>query len=81
MAVEVFFGFNLMQEGFMYHHAEPTYVMLVTWLADDVPSTIPANASHQVGVGAFVLNSKGEVVLVECTSHLHQLNILVTWHD
>ena len=37
------------------------YVMLATWLADDVPSTIPANASHQVGVGAFVLNAKAEV--------------------
>ena len=36
-------------------------MMLVIWLADDVPSTVPANASHQVGVGAFVLNSEGEV--------------------
>ena len=51
----------ILQEGFVYHHAEPTYVMLATWLADDVPSTIPANASHQVGVGAFVLNAKAEV--------------------
>jgi hypothetical protein len=51
----------LVQEGFSYHHAESTYVMLVAWIAD-VPSTIPANASHQVGVGAFVLNDKHEVI-------------------
>ncbi|KAG0569613.1 hypothetical protein M758_6G099000 [Ceratodon purpureus] len=60
------------QEGFKYHHAESTYVMLVTWLADDVPSTIPANASHQVGVGAFVLNSKGEVLAVQEKSGVFQ---------
>jgi hypothetical protein len=48
------------EAGFSYHHAEPTYVMLSLWLPD-TPSTLPANASHQVGIGAFVLNDKQEV--------------------
>lgn len=59
------------QEGFSYHHAESTYVMLVTWIAD-VPSTIPANASHQVGVGAFVLNDKHEILAVQEKSGVFQ---------
>ena len=41
--------------------------MVVAGLADDVPSTMPANASHQVGVGACVLNVKGEKCL-NCAS-------------
>ena len=45
----------------MYHHAEREYVMLVSWLAEG-PCTLPANASHQVGVGAFVLNEQEEVI-------------------
>ncbi|KAG0561531.1 hypothetical protein KC19_9G071000 [Ceratodon purpureus] len=60
------------QEGFNYHHAESTHLMLVTWLASDVPSTIPANASHQVGVGAFVLNNKHEILAVQEKSGVFQ---------
>jgi hypothetical protein len=51
---------RVVQAGFRYHHAEPTYLMLTLWLPDR-PSTLPPNASHQVGVGAFVLNDKNEV--------------------
>ena len=61
MSTSLFYIDVLMHEDFSYHHAEPTYVMLVIWLANDIPSTIPVNALHQVGVGAFVLNSEGEV--------------------
>ncbi|CAG9464324.1 unnamed protein product [Pedinophyceae sp. YPF-701] len=50
--------------GFIFHHAEPSHAMLTNWLPD-TPSTLPANASHQVGVGAFVINSKREVLVVQ----------------
>ncbi|AEC05837.1 unnamed protein product [Arabidopsis thaliana] len=50
-------------EGFVCHHAEREYTMLTSWIAD-VPSTLPANASHRIGVGAFVLNKKTKEVLV-----------------
>jgi len=43
------------------HHAEREYTMLTSWIAD-VPSTLPANASHRIGVGAFVLNKKTKEV-------------------
>ncbi|KAL1191854.1 Nudix hydrolase 6 [Cardamine amara subsp. amara] len=50
-------------EGFEYHHAERDFLMLVSWISD-LPSTIPANASHRIGIGAFVLNKKTREVLV-----------------
>ncbi|XP_059064480.1 nudix hydrolase 2-like [Cryptomeria japonica] len=50
--------------GFLYHRAEPSYVMLVYWILQ-TPSTIPDNASHQVGIAAFLFNDKGEVLVVQ----------------
>ncbi|KAF2284765.1 hypothetical protein GH714_030036 [Hevea brasiliensis] len=49
----------VVQEGFRYHHAEPDYLMLVNWLPN-TPDTLPANASHRVGIGAFVVNNNRE---------------------
>ncbi|XP_042479336.1 nudix hydrolase 7-like [Macadamia integrifolia] len=48
------------KEGFCYHHAEPKYLMLVYWIPETA-NTIPAYASHRVGVGACVINDKREV--------------------
>lgn len=51
----------ILQVGFRYHHAEPEYLMLVTWISH-TPDTIPANASHVIGVGALVFcKETGEV--------------------
>ncbi|KAK6154587.1 hypothetical protein DH2020_008835 [Rehmannia glutinosa] len=52
------------KEGFYFHHAEPKYLMLARWLPS-TPNTLPANASHRVGIGAFVLNEKNEVLVVQ----------------
>lgn len=52
--------FFFFQEGFYCHHAESRYLMLVHWLPS-TPNTLPANASHRVGVSAFVMNEKNEV--------------------
>lgn len=52
------------EEGFEYHHAEPEYVMLTYWIPEG-PSILPANASHHVGVGGFVINDKNEVLVVQ----------------
>ncbi|KAI8552195.1 hypothetical protein RHMOL_Rhmol06G0247100 [Rhododendron molle] len=52
------------KEGFRYHHAEPSYLMLVKWIAETA-DTLPANASHRVGIGAFVMNDMGEVLVVQ----------------
>ncbi|KAL2524134.1 Nudix hydrolase 2 [Abeliophyllum distichum] len=52
------------KEGFYYHHAESRYVMLVHWLPSTA-NTLPANASHRVGIVAFVMNEKNEVLVVQ----------------
>ncbi|XP_021680102.1 nudix hydrolase 7 isoform X2 [Hevea brasiliensis] len=54
----------VVQEGFRYHHAESDYLMLVYWIPN-TPDTLPENASHRVGIGAFVMNSHGEVLVVK----------------
>ncbi|XAR56793.1 NAD(+) diphosphatase [Bertholletia excelsa] len=52
------------KEGFWYHHAEPSYLMLVYWIPE-TPRTIPANATHRVGVGAIMTNDKRELLVVQ----------------
>ncbi|KAK0606622.1 hypothetical protein LWI29_001626 [Acer saccharum] len=52
------------KEGFRYHHAESDYLMLVKWIPE-TSDTLPANASHRVAIGAFVMNDKGEVLVVQ----------------
>jgi len=42
------------KEGFQFHHAEKEYIMLNYWLPSG-SNQMPANASHQVGVGCIVL--------------------------
>lgn len=53
----------ILQEGFRYHHAEPGYVMLTYWIPDE-PCMLPSTATHQIGVGAFVINKNREVILL-----------------
>ncbi|KAI4305625.1 hypothetical protein L6164_028981 [Bauhinia variegata] len=50
--------------GFRYHHAEPDYIMLVRWIPNTA-DTLPANASHRVAIGAFVMNANREVLVVQ----------------
>nr|GMC77023.1 nudix hydrolase 2-like [Ipomoea batatas] len=52
---------SAVKEGFWYHHAEATYLMMVYWIPETTPHTFPPNASHRVGVGAFVINQKGQI--------------------
>ncbi|KAH7546935.1 hypothetical protein FEM48_Zijuj01G0253500 [Ziziphus jujuba var. spinosa] len=52
------------KEGFWYHHAEPHYLMLVFWIPATA-NTIPANATHRVGVGAIVLKNEKEMLVVQ----------------
>lgn len=53
-----------LQQGFECHHAEKDYVMLTQWLPSG-ENRLPPSASHQVGVGAFVLNQQREVLVVQ----------------
>lgn len=44
--------------GFAMHHAEKDYLMMTHWLSSD-DSTLPPNASHQIGVGCIVVDDEG----------------------
>jgi len=50
---------------FEYHHAEKNYVMMTKWLPENLPNTLPESATHQIGVGAFVMNDKDEILAVK----------------
>eukprot|EP00208_Stichococcus_sp_RCC1054_P001556 CAMPEP_0206144572 /NCGR_PEP_ID=MMETSP1473-20131121/24494_1 /ASSEMBLY_ACC=CAM_ASM_001109 /TAXON_ID=1461547 /ORGANISM="Stichococcus sp, Strain RCC1054" /LENGTH=272 /DNA_ID=CAMNT_0053540423 /DNA_START=409 /DNA_END=1227 /DNA_ORIENTATION=+ len=50
-------------QGFYPHHAEREYFMLARWLPDS-EDKLPANPSHQVGVGAFVFDRAEQKVLM-----------------
>ncbi|KAK1684480.1 hypothetical protein QYE76_045328 [Lolium multiflorum] len=64
------------KEGFKYHHAEEAYLMLTYWIPEE-PSLLPANASHQVGVGGFVINDQMEVLVVQ--EKYHSLGLDGVW--
>eukprot|EP00933_Yihiella_yeosuensis_P014752 TRINITY_DN13090_c1_g1_i1.p1 TRINITY_DN13090_c1_g1~~TRINITY_DN13090_c1_g1_i1.p1 ORF type:complete len:479 (+),score=102.63 TRINITY_DN13090_c1_g1_i1:107-1543(+) len=51
-------------EGFVFHHAKPEYVLLTRWLPNS-PSPLPKYGFTQIGVGGIVVNSKGEVLMVQ----------------
>ena len=50
--------------GFRYHHATEDYVQLTRWLPTS-PSPLPTYAFTTVGVGGVVVNSAGEVLMVQ----------------
>lgn len=50
--------------GLRIHHAQGETVNLMVWLLEDTECKIPEYATHQVGVGAMVVNSRDEILCV-----------------
>ncbi|KAK8403663.1 hypothetical protein O3P69_000036 [Scylla paramamosain] len=55
----------LAKHGFTYHHAKTDFVMMVRWLPVNEPNNIPRYAHTLIGVGAFVVNDKDELLVVQ----------------
>jgi len=54
-----------MQElGFHFHHAIGEKAVLNLWLEDTTESKVPEFSTHNVGVGAVVVNSRDEILCV-----------------
>lgn len=53
------------EQGFNFHHALPGYVMMTRWLPTDTESKLPLYGFTQIGVGGVVVNSRGEVLMVQ----------------
>ena len=54
---------NMFALGFRFHHALDDQAVLNVWLRDD-ESKIPEFSTHNVGVGAVVINSRNEILCV-----------------
>ena len=50
--------------GFKFHHAQGSTLKLNAWLRKDIPSKVPEFATHHVGVGAVVINSRDEILCI-----------------
>lgn len=57
---------ELAKAGFALHHADEDGIMLNKWLSSnsDEVNKMPSYASHFVGVGAVVINSQDEILLI-----------------
>ncbi len=52
-------------QGFAFHHATPAQLVLTHWLEVGSPSSLPVFPSTAIGVGAFVLNAEGHLLVVQ----------------
>jgi ADP-ribose pyrophosphatase YjhB (NUDIX family) len=57
---------ELSKSGFALHHADEHGIMLNKWLSSDTSEVnkMPSYATHFVGVGAVVINSQDEILLI-----------------
>lgn len=53
------------QLQFDFHHAKTGYLLMTRWLPTDKPSSLPNYSFTQIGVGGVVVNSRGEVLMVQ----------------
>ncbi|KAL4491482.1 hypothetical protein ABPG72_008138 [Tetrahymena utriculariae] len=51
--------------GYKIHHATSEHIILSKWLLEGQKNTLPGYASHYVGCGGAVINSKNEVLMVQ----------------
>jgi ADP-ribose pyrophosphatase YjhB (NUDIX family) len=63
-AEKIDFAHVALEHGFVMHHAEKEYLMLTHWLSED-ENKLPPNASHQIGVGAVVVDDTGKILVVQ----------------
>jgi ADP-ribose pyrophosphatase YjhB (NUDIX family) len=55
---------DMAEFGLRFHHARDDTAVLNVWLKDEHESKIPEFATHNVGVGAVVVNSRNEILCV-----------------
>jgi hypothetical protein len=55
---------DMAEFGLRFHHVRDEIAVLNVWLKDDMDTKIPEFATHNVGVGAVVVNSRDEILCV-----------------
>ncbi len=56
-----------LQEGFIYHHADESGILLLLVL--DPKATIPGYATHFIGIGGVVLTEEGKLLVIQEQHH------------
>merc|ERR1712228_270935 len=51
--------------GFYPHHCQTHYIMFVKWMDDSQPNQLPVYLQHAIGVGAVLINSKNQILMVQ----------------
>jgi len=51
--------------GFDFHSCKAGMLVMTMWLPTDGPSRLPFGPTHQVGIGALVLNPEGQMLVVQ----------------
>jgi ADP-ribose pyrophosphatase YjhB (NUDIX family) len=54
--------------SFKFHHADAGKSSMYIWLNEGTADKVPSYATHQIGVGAFCMNAKNELL---CVRELH----------
>lgn len=54
----------LAENGFNFHHARDSYVMMYKWLPSDSEPNLPPPCHTNLGVGAMVFNSRGQLLAI-----------------
>ncbi|KAK3750650.1 hypothetical protein QZH41_012828 [Actinostola sp. cb2023] len=52
------------QQGFEFHHCFPSFMMMTCWLPNE-PNKLPTFATTYIGVGGFVINNDGQLLVVQ----------------
>lgn len=52
-------------QGFEFHYAKPGMLVLTQWLPENSESRLPHGPTHQVGIGALVINEDGKMLVVQ----------------
>ncbi|XP_038053734.1 nudix hydrolase 8-like [Patiria miniata] len=50
---------------FVFHHAQPSYVMMIRWLPSNEPNQLPGYATNYIGVGGFVTNDNNQLLVIK----------------
>ncbi|XP_022106616.1 nucleoside diphosphate-linked moiety X motif 6-like [Acanthaster planci] len=50
---------------FVFHHAQPSYVMMIRWLPSDEPNQLPGYSHTYIGVGGFVTNDNNQLLVIK----------------
>ncbi|XP_022249044.1 nucleoside diphosphate-linked moiety X motif 6-like isoform X1 [Limulus polyphemus] len=59
----------LSKNGFTFHHAKPSYVMMIKWLPKNEPNLLPSYPHTYIGVAGLVVNERNQILVIQEKYH------------